>query len=240
MSPWEAIDLKEHVEIFMKYVQLPREVLAGALQSSFENGHFDQFALIQSTLKDSALYQSYLSSHSYSTQSSQKNNALAINTDSLSTSVASSSESQLLFSSIVDSIDHPEYEIPFGELIKGKKVAEGASSTVYEGTYYGMKVALKVSKPLYQKLFSQEIKMLAITKHPGVLQFFGYSIDEESMSVIIVMEFVEHGSLSSVLYAPKREKSLDSIQKKTEFLLDIGTNLLFSLASTKFHACFND
>ncbi|OQS03922.1 kinase, partial [Thraustotheca clavata] len=82
----------------------------------------------------------------------------------------------------------------------------GAQGTVYKTSYFGTLVAVKVS--LSSKINAnnssaivQEIKMLKNLRHPKIVEFMGFSLDQ-SNNICIVTEYLGGGSLFRLLHTP--------------------------------------
>jgi serine/threonine protein kinase len=77
---------------------------------------------------------------------------------------------------------------------------------VFEGTWKGTKVALKVSPAQANSGVISELEvMINMRPHPNVIQLFGFSVHPETNSVILIIEFCDGGSLDGILYEPQPE-----------------------------------
>jgi hypothetical protein len=95
---------------------------------------------------------------------------------------------------------------PFSELSFGKQIGQGANGQVFEGTWKGTKVALKVSPAQANSGVISELEvMINMRPHPNVIQLFGFSVHPETNSVILIIEFCDGGSLDGILYEPQPE-----------------------------------
>lgn len=103
-----------------------------------------------------------------------------------------------------------QYPIYPLQLLRGRQVGEGGFGVVYKGIYKNLKVAIKVSKVRSEpdeevrnkeeKLFQNEVKMMAKFHSPYIVILIGFNINPEDC--YLVMEYMEKGSLSSVLLDP--------------------------------------
>jgi hypothetical protein len=95
---------------------------------------------------------------------------------------------------------------PFSEIQFGAQIGQGANGQVFEGTWKGTKVALKVSPAQANSGVISELEvMINMRPHPNVIQLFGFSVHPETNSVILIIEFCDGGSLDGILYEPQPE-----------------------------------
>nr|XP_020445009.1 anti-Muellerian hormone type-2 receptor isoform X2 [Monopterus albus] len=80
-------------------------------------------------------------------------------------------------------------------------LANGHFATVWQGKYQGSVVAVKVFPACWKHKFTteKEIFELPLMKHDGIVHFLGTGRNLDSSSWLIVLQFVEHGSLHSFL-----------------------------------------
>jgi hypothetical protein len=95
---------------------------------------------------------------------------------------------------------------PFSEIQFGAQIGQGANGQVFEGTWKGTKVALKVSPAQANSGVISELEvMINMRPHPNVIQLFGFSVHPETNSVILIIEFCNGGSLDGILYETQPE-----------------------------------
>ncbi|XP_073057460.1 serine/threonine/tyrosine-protein kinase HT1-like [Primulina eburnea] len=96
--------------------------------------------------------------------------------------------------------------IDASQLSVGAVISDGTNSTVYEGLYRSIPVAIKVIQPDMvsnvrsdlQKKFSREVSMLSRVKHDNIIQFIG-AIAEPTM--MIITELMKGGTLQKYLWS---------------------------------------
>ncbi|KAG2389006.1 hypothetical protein C9374_014406 [Naegleria lovaniensis] len=124
-----------------------------------------------------------------------------------------------------------------------KRIAEGASGTVYLASWNGTKVALKTLKHYSEELishgeqlihvdeeeFEKEASLLANIRHPNIVQFFGVIM--AGSKKYLVVEFMEKGSLDKLIYNSKSGTEKIDLFRKIDILLGVakGMNYLHSL-----------
>jgi len=131
--------------------------------------------------------------------------------DDLSNLLASSEPSK------VHRKSYPRWNIPYQDLKfdDGPPLGGGYFGEVKKGYWRGIPVACKFvyEKSFRQKsdieLFEQEVNILSSLRHPNVILYMGVCIDTKDK--IIVMEFMEKGSLHELLR--KESLTLDKINK---------------------------
>ncbi len=101
------------------------------------------------------------------------------------------------------------WQIPYENLILGKKIAEGFYGEVFKGALWGKQVAIKRLKfsaevihndPEKEKIvrkLKEEASIMSTLRHPNVLLFMGLSTDLPN--ICLVTEFMEKGSLHDVV-----------------------------------------
>ncbi|ETV74684.1 TKL/DRK protein kinase, variant [Aphanomyces astaci] len=96
-------------------------------------------------------------------------------------------------------------QIPFADLKFEKIIGRGASGEVIKASYLGTSVVCKrmrrdaISLPSIQR-FREEIELMSCLRHPNIVQFIGASWDNCS-NVCMVLEYMEHGDMHSVLHS---------------------------------------
>ncbi|KAH3765385.1 protein serine/threonine kinase [Pelomyxa schiedti] len=111
-------------------------------------------------------------------------------------------------------------------------VGEGAFGTVYRGTWRGQDVAIKVLKTVSDQAYAEfcaEVQMMESLNCPQIVTFIGAVHDRRKL--IIVTEFMQHGSLGHVL---KQKGSLTERQK-VKILLDCARGMNFLHKSGVIH-----
>jgi tRNA A-37 threonylcarbamoyl transferase component Bud32 len=107
------------------------------------------------------------------------------------------------------------WEIPHEEVVVGKVLGKGAYGEVSEGTWCGMKVAVKTlfqGKKTPEQLvdsFRKEVAIMARLRHPNVLLFMGAStLDPDHL--LLVMEYLDGGSIADVI--KRDDYTIDHLQ----------------------------
>jgi len=89
-----------------------------------------------------------------------------------------------------------KYHIEESNLSFGKIIAEGSFGEVWQGKWFGTKVAIKKLKydeaPAIQRYIEREITAWIDLRHPNIVQFLGFSVGQD---VCIVTEYIEGGDL---------------------------------------------
>eukprot|EP00201_Polytomella_parva_P019299 CAMPEP_0175057736 /NCGR_PEP_ID=MMETSP0052_2-20121109/11433_1 /TAXON_ID=51329 ORGANISM="Polytomella parva, Strain SAG 63-3" /NCGR_SAMPLE_ID=MMETSP0052_2 /ASSEMBLY_ACC=CAM_ASM_000194 /LENGTH=555 /DNA_ID=CAMNT_0016322989 /DNA_START=154 /DNA_END=1821 /DNA_ORIENTATION=+ len=128
-----------------------------------------------------------------------------------------------LFQSQITRPDSPvadDWEIDITQLNIEAKVASGAFSNLYKGTYCGQDVAVKILKDIqddstqYQE-FVQEVSIMRKVRHKNVVQFIGACTRKPNLC--IVFEFMSGGSVYDYI---RREG-----QMKLSMLLKIAVDV---------------
>jgi len=88
------------------------------------------------------------------------------------------------------------------EIKKTGPIGSGQFAQVYKGIWKGSPVAIKEFNMKTQDTqFWNEVSLLCSLRHPGLVQYFGYSIDP---TMRIFMELMDQGSLFELLHYRKR------------------------------------
>ncbi|PAV59013.1 hypothetical protein WR25_12855 [Diploscapter pachys] len=88
-------------------------------------------------------------------------------------------------------------------------IGSGSFGKVYKGTYRGRTVAIKRYRAMAfgckseTDMLCREVSILSRLSHPNIISFVGAALDDPSQFAIIT-EFVENGSLFSILHEQKR------------------------------------
>eukprot|EP00039_Didymoeca_costata_P014230 m.227923 g.227923 ORF g.227923 m.227923 type:complete len:800 (-) comp15974_c0_seq31:1845-4244(-) len=145
--------------------------------------------------------------------------------------------------SLLRNVLAPKHQINFYSIRFLEKVAAGSFGTVFRADLKGEVVAAKIyqrdqsNKRSNIKMFCREVAMLSRFKHKNVLHFVGACI-EKSDNLVIVTEFVEQGSLYSLLH--EQNKALDMAAKiKLAHGIALGMSYLHSLSPPIIHRDLN-
>jgi serine/threonine protein kinase len=99
-----------------------------------------------------------------------------------------------------------DWEIDFSQLKFNQKVANGSFGDLFQGTYCGQDVAIKILKPerLNENLhreFMQEVSIMRKVRHKNVVQFIGACTKPPNLC--IVTEYMSGGSVYDYLHKQK-------------------------------------
>lgn len=95
------------------------------------------------------------------------------------------------------------YQIDTKKFTVIKKLGRGQSGVVYlvenpdDGRQYALKSLFPSSDFDHEKHINREINIMIRLNHPSVIKFYGYSIDDEDVSIL--MQYAQKGSLLSIL-----------------------------------------
>ena len=126
---------------------------------------------------------------------------------------------------------HGHFAIVSRALRQGRIVGRGSTTIVYEGTWYGAKVAIKTI-PVIGIIELKEVLISSCLSHPNILHMLGYSYNEREFT--IVMELMD-GDLSSLIQERLRNLPDDStpfnIHEVVDLMLQVadGMNYLHQL-----------
>lgn len=122
--------------------------------------------------------------------------------------------------------------IPFADILYATKnfdvtlkIGEGGFGKVYEGTLWGMKVAVKRSDPNHGQgimEFQTEIMVLSKIRHRHLVSLIGYC--DEWSEMILVYEFMEKGTLREHLYESNKAPKL-SWKRRLQICTDAAKGL---------------
>ena len=90
-------------------------------------------------------------------------------------------------------LEQSDFEVDFGDLEMGTKIASGAGGSVSKGRYRGKICAIKElhtafgTSSIHLELLKRETTLLAKLRHPSLLQFFGFCL--HSSRFYIVMDY---------------------------------------------------
>eukprot|EP00029_Vermamoeba_vermiformis_P003578 TRINITY_DN1411_c0_g1_i1.p1 TRINITY_DN1411_c0_g1~~TRINITY_DN1411_c0_g1_i1.p1 ORF type:complete len:559 (+),score=71.45 TRINITY_DN1411_c0_g1_i1:81-1757(+) len=90
-------------------------------------------------------------------------------------------------------------EIPFSELTIVKTLGEGGFGEVSLAEWRGIKVALKKFKASVENV-SHEAKTLTLLRYKFIVTLMGITTDPHTHNVILIMEYMKHGSLEDLLF----------------------------------------
>jgi hypothetical protein len=128
------------------------------------------------------------------------------------------------------------WKIAEGDVAIGAELAAGAFGVVHDGTFAGLRVAVKVlKKPLDEELypdvgreFARECETLMSLRHASLLIFYGAGLTSETRP-FMVTEFMSKGSLKGVLLDlehelgwPTRRKIAVQVARAMEYLHGVG------------------
>jgi Protein tyrosine and serine/threonine kinase len=127
-----------------------------------------------------------------------------------------------------DSGDEFEY---LEDIDVGRKLGAGQFGTVFQGTWTGTPVALKLIDALAVasagaaaevalREFENECRVLAGFRHPNIIQLFGLAHEESGNGTYMVMEFCKQGSVSDLLQKKVREGNPLPAEEKLRMVVD--------------------
>lgn len=119
--------------------------------------------------------------------------------------------------------------IAYEELVLKQKLGHGAGGVVWAATWKEKDVAVKVLFSAQDGMDTEhladdlsEVKMLTSFEHPKIVDFYGLSIHDGD--VCIILELMEYGSLSNVVTSLKH---LVTIETRLRLLLDAAEALVY-------------
>uniref|UniRef100_A0A0D9UWY2 Protein kinase domain-containing protein n=1 Tax=Leersia perrieri TaxID=77586 RepID=A0A0D9UWY2_9ORYZ len=135
----------------------------------------------------------------------------------------------------------PSYRFPFstlqeatGNFDEGLVIGEGGFGKVYAAVFPdGTKVAVKRANPESRqgaREFRTEIEMLSGLRHRHLVSLIGYCDDHDEM--ILLYEYMEHGSFRSRLYGGKAETTLLTWPQRLEACVGAAKGLLYLHTAT--------
>ena len=121
------------------------------------------------------------------------------------------------------------WSIGHDELSFGAEVARGEFGSVFEGRFFGAKVAIKLIRAMKDgspitKYVERELDIQSIVAHPNVVQFIGLSRSPSPANeVFVVTEWAARGDLQRYLYGDSTAaKNQVSWEQKIQFMLEIA------------------
>jgi serine/threonine protein kinase len=119
-------------------------------------------------------------------------------------------------------IIRPE-EVDIGKTIIGS----GGFSTVYQGVYQRMKVAVKVLKPISHTIEADaEFRALTRLRHPNILHFWGAGYKHSDIP-FLVYELMDGGNLREFQTRFLSENNLNSWHRRLEQMIDVAKGLKY-------------
>ncbi len=116
-----------------------------------------------------------------------------------------------------------EWFTPFEQLTFEEQLGQGGSGQVFKGKWKNTVVALKVSMTEANSTVIGELElMVQMRPHPNVVQLFGFSVNPETHSIILIIEYCAGGSLQTVLEDESVEISLN---QKWQWMLGVAKGL---------------
>ena len=97
-------------------------------------------------------------------------------------------------------------QIDFDQIGLGRKIGQGGFSIIYQATWNGLQVALKlifdpnVTEELLNEFYN-EIRMLFFLRHPNIILLIGICLKPQKLSILT--EYVSNGSLFELLHRSK-------------------------------------
>jgi tRNA A-37 threonylcarbamoyl transferase component Bud32 len=117
--------------------------------------------------------------------------------------------------------------IPIQELKFGSRISEGANGVVYKGTWRRTDIAIKRIKATDDiEGFIQECAILNHLRHMYVVLFLGISQDDAGNRYIIT-EFVENGSLDTLIYQDVPSNQILSFSVKLRILKQVVQGMIY-------------
>jgi maternal embryonic leucine zipper kinase len=107
--------------------------------------------------------------------------------------------------------------IPLKDIMLKKKIGEGGQAKVYNGTYKGLEVAVKVIANVDWKCFAHEIVILSNLTHECIPTFYGMVVEENILATVI--KYIKGKTLNNCKVMELKDDT------KMKIAYDLGTVL---------------
>jgi len=120
--------------------------------------------------------------------------------------------------------------IPIEDIEFIKKIGEGGFGTVFKANWNKTIVAVKSistsdADPEEMEEFEKEAMLLNSLKHPNILSFFGICLSASKN--LLVMEYLEEGSLDSLIQEWKLGRKKCKLDQKLKYMIDIANGMSY-------------
>jgi len=126
--------------------------------------------------------------------------------------------------------------IPYSSLKIIKQIGSGAFGKVYIGEWKQTKVAIKVGLGENDETFIKEAELtINIPPHPNIVQTLGISVQPETNSPVLVLEYCDGGSLDKILFPSTSQEIIITIEEKIEMIKEIARGMLHLHSNNVIH-----